>query len=202
MKNFGIKDLDYGPDKGPMETALDNATQKPKTKREVMDAALARGEFLPGEFNANVRLSNDAVLDEIKKTDDVKYNKHTGKFEDEAGNVFTLKEAAKQNYQNFRRHKAAGFKKAKNANNRSRDLLEEQRKFLGWPKKQMTPTTLETQSVNSESSQELIQNQNTPEIDIEAHIKKVAAEKIAKEDEELRRKFGTRGIASLGDWNV
>ena len=81
-------------------------------------------------------------------------------------------------------------------------MLEEQRRFLGHTKKAMTPTTLETQSVNSGSSQELIENANAPEFDIEAHIKKVAAEKIAKEDEELRRKFGTRGIASLGDWNV
>lgn len=199
MKKFGIQDLDYGPDKGPMETAFDNATQKPKTKREILDAAYSRGYFLDGEFNPNAKISDDYLLEAIKKHDDVFYK--NGKYVDESGQVYTVKEAAKQNYQNFKRHRDAGFKKVKNANNRSRDLLTEQRKLLGWEKKGWMPDTLKSQSVNSQGSQESFEQQNCPEFDLEAYIKEEAAKKIKQEDEQLKKQFGTRGIAALGPWN-
>jgi len=181
---------------GAFEQVADNLTKdKSKTKREILDAAYARGEFLPGEFNSTVPLSNDFVLEEIKKHDDVKYNKHTGKFEDESGRTYTAAEAAKQNYLNFKRHKKAGFKKVKNANNRSRDLLEEQRKYLGYGK----PITLFD---STPKNPEPVEQPEYEQMDIEEYIKRKAAEKIKKEDEELRNKFGTKGIASLGDWNI
>lgn len=199
MKKFGIEDLDYGPDKGPMETAFNNATQKPETKKEILDAAYSRGEFLPGEFDTSTSLSNDDLLDKIKKHNDVYYK--NGKYLDDGGREYTVEEAAKQNYQNFRKHKQAGFKKVKNANNRSRELLNEQRKFLGWDKKGMMPGNSNINPIISETSQESFEEQNSPEFDLEAHIKEEAAKKIRLEDEENRRKFGSKGIAALGIWN-
>lgn len=44
--------------------------------------------------------------------------------------------------------------------------------------------------------------QQEPPFDIEGHIKAKARESLVKEDQDLRRRFGTRGIAALGDWNL
>lgn len=212
---------EYISEKGHFEKVYDNITKdKPKTKRQILDEAYANGYIEPSQVDFSERISNDHLLNEIKDHNDVKYNKHTGRFEDGSGQVYSLKEASIQNYKNFRKHKSHGFKKVKNANNRSRDLLREQRKYLGWDKKGMMSDTLVSEIVNSGASQEEkiklanVKNyhsdlnelsdtapDNPNEFDLKAYIKQRADQKIREENEDLRKRYGTKGLGALGVWN-
>lgn len=103
--------------------------QKPKTKKEILDAANARGHFLPGEFDySNIKIGYNDEVTKMLFEDNTARRCKDGKLRDATDREYTVEEAVKNNIEIFQRRKSLNLGNF-NPNNNDPELLDYQRKF-------------------------------------------------------------------------